>query len=163
MNILINFLMIACLLTLANGCGFVAETGKTVWGSSTRALENSRDEAISKSYVCPFDGCFDTILSLAQTQFFLEKEEGSPPEAKEVKEPEKHKFFRVFLQDRVQSHIVVIGVQGNVDTTEVGIFFARLDQNAYRIDVSSLSSSAKRKVAEVVFAELDSQYPEYKK
>ena len=51
-----------------------------------------------------------------------------------------------------------MGIKGNVDTTEVGIFFTQSNHTTVKLDVSSLSSSAKRKVAEAVFKELDQRF-----
>src|SRR5438105_841828 len=95
-------------IVAVSGCSPVVETVKTVWGSSTRALEDARDEAIKKTYHCPYDECFDAVLSLARNEPSLT--------------PTSPKFFDIFIKDRVKSHIIVMGIKGNVDTTEVGIF-----------------------------------------
>ena len=70
------------------------------------------------------------------------------------------KFFDVFLKDPHQKHIVVIGVSGNVDTTEVGIFFEEAGPSAIKVEISSLSSTAKRRVADAVFNALDKRFAE---
>ena len=44
---------------------------------------------------------------------------------------------------------------GQVDTTEVGIFFTPQGAESVSVDISSLSSSAKMRVADFLFAELD--------
>ena len=54
--------------------------------------------------------------------------------------------------------IIVINIKGNVDTTEVGIFFEELADGGSVIDISSLSSSARERVAEAVFAYLDQNF-----
>ena len=51
-----------------------------------------------------------------------------------------------------------MGIAGNVDTTEVGIFFDDMGQGTVRVEISSLSSTAKRKVAKAVFAELEKHF-----
>ena len=121
------------------------EMGKTIWGSSTRALEEARVDAIKKTYSCDFDACFDAIVSL---------------DRKNNLEKPLNQTFEIFLQDRIQSHIVVMGIAGQVDTTEVGIFFSRESPQAYTIEISSLSTPAKEKVAKLVFNELDKHFSE---
>lgn len=128
------------------GCGSITEVSKTLWGSSVRTLNNQRDEAISKSYVCTFDECFDAVLSLDQNN--------------DVLEPQTEKYFDVFLKDRIESHIVVMGIPGQVDTTDAGIFFTPYGTQSYIIEVTSLSTRAKEKVAHAVFAELDLRFQE---
>jgi len=117
------------------GCSHVVESSKTLWGSSTRALEEARTKALTKSYPVDFGECFDSVLAIVQ-------ESG----------------YTIFLKDRVERHIVVIGIPGNVDTTEVGIFFDPPENGKIKIDVSSLSSTAKAKVAETIFSELDKKF-----
>ena len=121
------------------GCAQVLEPFKIIWGSSTRALEEARAEALSKTYSCDFDACYDEVLKIA----------------KETK-------YVVFVNDRLRERIVVLGIPGNVDTTEVGIFFSELKDAAIKIDVSSLSSTAKEKAAHVIFEGLDTKFKEQK-
>lgn len=127
------------------GCSQVAETGKSIWGSSTAALEQARVNALRRTYVCALDECFDAVLSLANNE--------------EALKPQTEKLFDVFLKDRRKAHIVVMGIAGNVDTTEIGIFFDDMGQDTIRIEISSLSSSAKAKAARAVFEELDLRFP----
>ncbi len=143
----IRYLSIAisfCLLS--SGCSFVVETSKRIWGSSTKALEKAQVDGITKDIQCSFDQCYEAILSLDRKHF-----DGRTIEAG---------FFDVFIKDPVNAHIVVMGIEGNVKTTKVGIFFSRHSQGVLTINVSSLSSSAKRKVAEVVFKELKFRFKE---
>lgn len=63
------------------------------------------------------------------------------------------------MKDPHRRHIVVIGIAGNVNTTEVGIFFDEVGPSSVKIDITSLSSTAKRKVAKAVFDELDKRFP----
>ena len=129
---------------VASGCSPVAETIRTVWGSSTRALEDARESAIKKTYRCPYDDCFDVVLSLARNEPVLTST--------------NPKFFDVFIKDRIKSHIVVMGIKGNVDTTEVGIFLMEDQKDVITFEVSSLSTTAKEKVAKAVFEELDRHF-----
>ena len=139
----LKFLILLVSLPLCS-CAPVAETTKTLWGSSTRALENARTEAISKIYSCTIDECFDGALSLGRNYENLK--------------PINDKFYDVFLQDRIKSHMVVMGIKGNVNTTEVGIFFSQISETKTKIEITSLSSNAKQKVADALFEELDFKF-----
>ena len=55
-----------CFLFCAGGCAQIIETTKVIWGSSTRALEYARKDAISKTYLCSLNNCFDVVLSLSR-------------------------------------------------------------------------------------------------
>jgi len=133
-------------LVVFSGCTSVGEFTKTVLGTSIRALEDARFDAESRSYSCSFDVCFDAILSLGFNE--------------DAYLPETKKYYKVFLKDRIRSVIIVMGIPGHVDTTEVGIFLEKIGSNTFQIEVSSLSSGAKLKVAEKLFAELDFRFEE---
>ena len=62
------------------------------------------------------------------------------------------------MKDPRQAYVIVMGVPGCVDTTEVGIFFDALSDHQTKIDVSSLSSRAKREVARIIFDEMARAY-----
>lgn len=156
--------------------GVSTETVKTIWGSSTRALEKARADAIEKTYSCSLNDCYDAVLALdrkvktyvdesfdelgqpiEETDESGEKKDESVEEKKKI-EPESGGVFDVFINDRKKSHIVVMGVRGNVDTTEVGIFFSQPSLTTVKIEVASLSGNAKRNVAQMVFDELDLRF-----
>jgi hypothetical protein len=66
--------------------------------------------------------------------------------------------FDIFIKDSKKHRLVVMGIAGNVETTEVGIFFTQPTLTTVKIEVSSLSSSAKRTVSEKTFEELDLRF-----
>lgn len=115
------------------------EPFRVLWGSSTRALEEARDQAISKTYNCDFDACYDAVLEIV-----------------------KERKYVLFVKERSNKRLVVMGIPGNVDTTEAGIFFRELKGSEVQIEVSSLSSTAKERVAQAVFDELDKKFEEQK-
>ncbi len=171
----IHFLFFGCLFLLACGCAQVTETTKTIWGSSTRALEHARADGLSKTYTCSFTECYEAVLSLARTEEEQEAKTKREEEAKKAVEEGKgtqpgqelgqeqkpaaeEKLFDVFLKDPRQKHIVVIGIVGNVNTTEVGIFFDEVNSSTIKVEISSLSSTAKRRVAKAVFEALDKRF-----
>ncbi len=127
------------LLTLT-GC----ETFKVILGTSTRHLERARAEAITRGYDCTFRECFDAVLSLSRNEVMADPKIGERP-------------FEVFIKDRVKGYIVVMGIAGNIETTEVGIFLTEVTGGT-KIELSSLSSSAKEKAAEALFRELSLRF-----
>lgn len=138
------YLLGLCFVILIIGCTPL-EMGRTFWGSSIRSLEEARDGTFKKTYVCRFDECFDAVLTL---------------DRKKDVEANLKETFAVFMKDRVRSVIVVIGVFGQVDTTEVGIFFERVEDGKYAVEISSLSTTAKEKVAFLVFNKLNESFQE---
>ena len=142
-----TFFLLGLILSLS-ACASVMEPFKVMWGSSTKALEDARVDALSHTYGCSLDECFNNVLSLARDP------KSTTPITKQ--------FFDVFIKDRIKKHIVVFGIKGNVDTTEVGIFFTNIDERTVKVEVTSLSTSAKKKVAEAIFTELSLNFPEIK-
>jgi hypothetical protein len=169
-----SIILILLVLT-ASSCQSVQEPFKVVWGSSTRALEDARIDSVSKIYKCEFNPCFNAVLSLERknidkTQVPQTQSEVSDPYAKlepenpipfETKNDDRD-GFEVFMKDRIKSFIVVVGVPGSTDTTEVGIFFSRYNREAFKVEISSLSTSAKQKVADMVFKRLSQDFEEIK-
>lgn len=139
-----KIVLLLCLVLIyaLSGCSYVSELSRVLWGSSTVALERSRIDGLSRIYNCSFEESFESVLSLARNEDISEPLSGK-------------KIFDVFIKDWLKSHIVVMGIEGNIDTTEVGIFFSRRDFGQTNVEVSSRSSSAKRKAAKAVFDELD--------
>ena len=132
-------ILILSILCLCSSCTFLShpidntvEFGKTIWGSSTRALDQARDKAITKTYDKPY---WDSVRSAIAV---IEK-----------------KHWIIFKKDEVKGYIVVMGVRGCVNTTEIGIFFDELSDTKTKIEVSSLSTNAKRKVSKALFHGLD--------
>ena len=129
--------MVLLLVVTLNGCARIQETTKVIWGSSTRALDEARSEAISKVYHCRYEECFREVMKIAE----LEK-------------------FVIFIKDKIKKHIVFMGIKGSVNTTEVGVFFIELNDEETRVEVSSLSTNAKKKVSEMIFPQLGQVFTE---
>ena len=130
-----QFFILFLILFFSGGCAQTMEVSKTLWGSSTRALEEARVNGLTKTYHCSSQSCFEASLNVVQ-----EKE------------------YTVFVKDELKRLLVVMGVPGCVDTTEVGIFFTETNDKQTKIYVSSLSSNAKRIVAKNLFHGLDQIY-----
>ncbi len=125
------FAVVILCLALA-GCALVAEVGKTFWGSSIREMEKRRVDAISRTYHKGYWECMEAVLKAIKENHYL-----------------------IFQKDEVRGHVVVMGIPGYINTTEVGIFFVEISDNEVRIELSSLSTNAKRAVAKALFVGLD--------
>lgn len=129
-----RFILITAVVFLFSSCSVwdnTAEVGKTLWGSSTRALEQARDNAMTKTYDKPYWDCVRSSITYAK------------------------KHWVIFKKDEIKGYMVVMGVKGCVNTTEIGVFFDELSDHKTRIEITSLSTNAKRKVAKWLFHGLD--------
>ena len=131
--------MVLLLAVALHGCARIQETTKVIWGSSTRALEEARSEAVAKVYQCSFEECYKEVSKI------IELEE-----------------LEIFIKERVKKYIVIIGIKGSVNTTEVGVFFTVLNEHETKIEISSLSTNAKVKVADIFFLQLAQVFAERK-
>lgn len=171
-----SYFFLGCLFLLTTGCAQLTETTKKIWGSSTVVLERARPDGLRKTYTCSFAECYEAVLGLGRSEQEQETKAKLGEEAKKAAEEEAgsagpgleseqrrgpvadDKFFDVFLKDPRQKHIVVIGIAGNVDTTEVGIFFDEVGPSTVKIEITSLSRTAKQRVARAVFSALDKRF-----
>jgi len=141
-----KILFVILAVTLLSGCARLKETGKVLWGSSTKALEEQRSTATTKTYRCFFPECFDAVASI------LEENE-----------------YTIFIQSSKKKLIVVMNTaqkfppnedgEAGVNTTEIGIFFEPLQLKEIRVEVVSLSTSAQEAASEKIFSALDKIYP----
>ncbi len=141
-------------LLCLGGCAFIQETGKTLWGSSTRALENARKEALVKEFFCPLETCYNMALELTKSRPTEEAEVLAENSPEDLSLAEEQEIYVLFLENRREHFFVVMGVPGSVNTTEVGVFFSVVREDRVRVEISSLSSYAKARVAHVVFSYL---------
>ncbi len=128
----LKVLVVGILVFASAGCAFVTEVGKTLWGSSTREMEKRRVDAITRTYHKGYWDCMEAVLKVIEENHYL-----------------------IFQKDEVRGHVVVMGIPGYINTTEVGIFFVEISDNEVRIELSSLSTNAKRAVAKALFKGLD--------
>ncbi|MBF0511711.1 MAG: hypothetical protein HQL13_05200 [Candidatus Omnitrophica bacterium] len=138
MRFLLIIIFVACCSSCATWDHSVDNTKefcKSVWGSSTKALEQARDRAITKTYDKPYWDCVKGALRVVNSQGWI-----------------------IFKKQESQGYMVVMGITGCVNTTEVGIFFVKSSEGQTRIEISSLSTNAKRKVAKGLFHGLDALF-----
>ena len=167
-------------IVFAVGCSHavsdLAEVPKYFWGSSTRALEKGRADAIHKTYHCTVEECFDAVVKLTIPPKVDEEETPLPPPGQApaastgglgfnslspgTAAPANVDQLSLFIKERKRDFLVVMGVPNCVDTTEVGVFFVPLDAGNVRIELSSLSTKAKRNASKIIFKELGNHFPE---
>jgi len=127
--------LMAIMIFSLTGCVVIdggKETLKTMWGSSTKQLEAARANAIVKTYYYPYwevvKGARDSMLK---------------------------KDYVIFKEDEIRGYIVLMGIKGSVNTTEVAVFFVEENDHQTRVEIASLSTNAKRIVAKNIFYDLD--------
>lgn len=130
------FLMaICCLLSSVSlGCATVKEMGKGFIGVSTQVLEEKRKDALKKSFVLDYHGCYVKVKEILKGK---EKEKESP----------------IYAEDLQKKMLAIYFSQ--VDTAPVGIFFTVEAENKTLIEVSSPSIYAKEEIANRIFTGID--------
>lgn len=107
------FIACGCLIT---GCACVRETGKKIWGSSTQALEKARGKGKVENFSCSLSDCFDACLAAI-----------------------KEEKATVFEKDKKRGFIVALNFLGAIDTTEVGFFFEKGENDTTKIEITCLN------------------------
>lgn len=125
------FLLLTCF-----GCASLWDAPKNVAGFSVRDMEGRRSGSIYQSYACTLPSCFNAVTNIAIQN-----------------------KYNIFTKDEARGLIVLMGIPGAVDTTEVGVFFTVLEkESGVKVEISSRSSPAKRTVAVLLFAELAQKF-----
>ena len=113
------------------------ETAKVMWGSSVKALEESRTQANSKTFQCALDECLRQVVSIS-----------------------KEESVKIFINNPKKGFIVVMGLPNTIDTTEVGIFFTAIEAVKTKIEITSLSPYAQEIAADLFFSKLKMTFSE---
>ncbi len=115
------------------GCASLKEAARGFAGISTKALEESRKDAIRKTFNYNYYACHEKVKAALQ-------ETGS----------------YIYAQSKNKRMIAVYVSES--DTTPVGIFLKMIGRNKTQIEVSSPSTYAKEAVAKNVFSVLEGTY-----
>jgi len=129
-NLTNSCLLILFSLVLISGCTCMKEAGRCIFGVSTKSLEESRKDAIKKT----FNYDYKTAFSKSKASL---KEMGC----------------YIYAQDYKNGMIAVY--VSSEDTTPVGIFVKEIGSVNTQIEVSGPSSYAKEIIAEKLFAGLE--------
>jgi hypothetical protein len=126
----IAFLIFAFCILHFIGCASLKEAAKGVAGISTKILEESRKDAVKKTFSYDYQACYDKVKSIL-------REKGS----------------YIYRQDPKENLIAIY--VSEADTTPVGIFFTGIDANNTQIEVSSPSTAAKELISARIFSALE--------
>lgn len=134
MNILKRYWVIGYWLLVIGlaGCATVTEGAKGFAGVSTKTLEDSRKDAITKTFNHDYFTCYTKTSDIL-----------------------KRIGAYIYAQD-VKKHMFAIYVSGQ-DTTPVGIFFKEMDAAHTQIEVASPSIHAREFIAARLFAALEKE------
>ncbi|MFH1507455.1 MAG: hypothetical protein ABIG46_03360 [Candidatus Omnitrophota bacterium] len=125
----IKFCFFSAIICFLTGCAIVRDMPRGLAGLSTRAVENAREDALASVFDYDYDTCYKkTVDILVQIQAYV------------YARPAKKDMLAIYVSSS--------------DTTEVGIFFAKVGQNKTRVEISSLSTPAKERLSKRIFAML---------
>jgi hypothetical protein len=112
------------------GCSTIKEATRQVMGISTKEVEASRKDALTRDFNLSYDDCYAKAL---KTLAYI----GS----------------YVYMEDKSKNLVAVYFSEA--DTTVAGVFFDRTDADNTRVEVCSPSTYAKEYIAAKLFAGLD--------
>jgi len=136
-------LMITCYLlsTILFGCATAKEMGKGFLGVSTQVLEQKRKDALKKSFALSYNDCYAKVKDILTKDVLvkdaLDKEADAP---------------YIYSEDSRKKMVAIYLSQ--TDTTPVGIFFTEQTGSNTLIEISSPSTYAKEKIANIIFSGL---------
>ena len=113
------------------GCATVQETGKKIWGSSITHLEEARPDGKSEKINLTLQECFDRTEKILNNRSAV-----------------------IYPKDKNKRYLVAMNFKGHVDTTQVGIFFTKIEDQLTQVEVASMSPSLVDEVAAFLFPEL---------
>ena len=134
------FLLIFVSAIILVGCARITESGRILLGTSTRALEETKDKTgLSQSFNLDYPTCYDKVINLLRI-----------------------KKAYIFLHSPAKHRIVALNLKGENDTTEVGIFFEEIKPQETKIILTSLSPTYLKLASEIIFEGLNLPKPKTK-
>jgi hypothetical protein len=116
-------------LILMAGCATIKDAPKGFAGLSTKALEDNRKQAITRAFNFDSDTCY-----------------------KKTKEVLAELGAYIYAQDK-KKNMIAFYLSGQ-DTTPVGVFFKKIDENVTQVEVSSSATHAREYIAPRLFSGL---------
>jgi len=125
--------VIFCLLTAGLlGCAALKESGKGFMGISTKILEDTRKDALKKSFALGYNDCYLKVKNILS---------------------QSGKESVIYAEDHNKRMIAIYF--SFTDTTPVGIFFTEEPGLNTLIEISSPSTYAKEEIANRIFNGMD--------
>lgn len=142
-NKLFILVTMCCLLsTVLLGCATIKDLPKGIAGVSTRVLEDSRKDALKKSFALSYNDCYakvkDVLVKNTVAKDTLDNAVGAPYI---YSDDSRKKMIAIYLSE--------------TDTTPVGIFFTEESATNTLIEVSSPSIYAKEEISKKIFSGID--------
>jgi isocitrate dehydrogenase kinase/phosphatase len=109
------------------GCATTDDWLKGLLGTSTASVENARKNAVSKVFDYDYRTCYDKMKKLLE------------------------EMPQVSIYARKRGLIAIY--YNSINTTPVGVFLKKADENRTRVEIASPSSSARDWVAKNLFSE----------
>ena len=125
-------LLVICSTMALSGCASTKEMWREIAGTSTKALEEGKANAVTMSLNQDYFRSYNNCLQI-------------------LKGMETFIYARDIKKDMIALYL------SEVDTTPVGIFFKRIDERTTQIQVTSPSTFAKEFIAEKLFSALAEQ------
>ena len=128
-----RLILILLAISFIYGCAGVKEAARGFAGISTKALEESRPDAIKKSYNMNFYAAHRKVKEvLKKAGSFIYRDDP------------KADLIAVYLSEK--------------DTTPVGVFFTEMGKDIILVEVSSPSTYGKETISKYVFGYLDGKF-----
>ena len=143
-----NFVLISvcCFLsTVLLGCATVKEAAKGFVGVSTQVLEETRKDALRKSFAVDYDSCYAKVKDILREKVNVK-----------VKEKESENGSYIYAEDTKKK---MLGIYlSEIDTTPVGIFFTEEGKGHTMVEISSPSTYAKEYMAKRIFNGIETAF-----
>ncbi len=139
-----RFILVAicCMfVTALLGCATIKDLPKGIAGVSTRVLEDSRKDALKKSFALSYNDCYAKVKDILAKNTLTKDADTAPSVPYVYSEDTRKKMIAAYLSE--------------TDTTPVGIFFTEESATSTLIEVSSPSIYAKEEIAKKIFSGVD--------
>lgn len=127
-----RILPIVILMVFLSGCASICEYTKVLLGTSTRELELTRKDAITKEFNIPYEVTFLKVQDIL-----------------------KQKGCKVFYKNRIKGVIVAMNFSGFINTSEAGIFLTSIEPSKTKIEITSQSQELTMAASKIIFPELE--------
>ncbi len=127
----IKLVLVSTSILILSGCASIKDAPRNILGFSRKDIIAARDDAMFQVYQAGQVEVFAVVEEIVKVEYVL------------------------FTRDEIRGFIMLMGIPGVVDTTEVGIFVTPLGfEKGVKVELSSRSLPAKKVVAALLFSKL---------